>query len=102
LSTPNKLLTFIDEREAAARFSAVAVDFSTGELATLSRSTKGSAKNWKSARVFPNGATLINLARNNPAIRKWLLHEIGDGVEYQSEEYLSRMVAAEVRKHLKT
>lgn len=101
LSSPNKLLTFIDEREAAERFSTVAQDFSTGQLAQLSRSTKGSAKNWKAGRVFPNGATLINLARNNPKIHAWLLHEIGEAAEFQSPEYISRMVEAEVRKHLK-
>jgi hypothetical protein len=86
----NKLLTFIDEREAAGRFSTVAQGFSEGELATISRSTKGSAKNWKAGRVFPNGATLINLARNNPVIRSWLLHEIGETAEFDDPRVLAR------------
>jgi hypothetical protein len=101
LSSPNKLLTFIDEREAAERFSAVAQDFSTGQLATISRSTKGSAKNWKAGRVFPNGATLINLARNNPTIRSWLIQEIGEEGEFDSPRYIDRVVREEVQKALK-
>ena len=93
LSSPNKLLTFIDEREAAERFSTVAQDFSTGQLATISRSTKGSAKNWKAGRVFPNGATLINLARNNPAIRSWLMHEIGEVAEFDDSRVIAKIVS---------
>lgn len=101
LSGPSKLLPFIDEREAAERFSAVAQDFSTGQLAQLGRATKGSAKNWKAGRVFPNGATLINLARNHPAIKKWLLHQIGEAAEYESPEYIDRLVRAEVQRAIR-
>lgn len=84
MSAPNKLLAFTDERSAAEQFSAVVHDFSAGQLAQVTRRTKGTAKNWKAGRVFPNGASLINLARNIPEIRAWLYHEIGAEAEFDS------------------
>lgn len=73
----NKLLPFTDEREAAAQFSAVVHDFSAGQLAQLARCTKGTAKNWKAGRVFPNGAKLLNLATNCPIVNAWVHSKIG-------------------------
>jgi len=71
------LLPFIDEREAAEQFSAVVVDFSAGQLAQLARRTKGTAKNWKAGRVFPNGASLLNLAMTVPVVNAWVQAKIG-------------------------
>jgi len=85
-----KFVPKIDEREAAQQFSAVVTDFSAGQLASASDRSKETAKNWKAGRAFPNGASIINLARANPTIRAWLMHEIGETAEFDDPRVLAR------------
>lgn len=67
------------ERQLAEEFSGVVVDFSAGTLAQAARKTKDAAKKWKSASVFPNGASLIAMAQDIKPIRDWLFSEIERG-----------------------
>jgi len=83
-----------DDREAAERFSAAVVEFSAADLARAARRTKAAAKGWKDASRAPGLSSTINMARSIPAIRSWLLHEMGEAAEFESPEFLARVVAA--------
>lgn len=66
----------ITEREAAKRFSAAVTDFSAKDLANVADKTLDAAKSWKAKRRCPHAASLINLARELPEVRRWLYSEI--------------------------
>jgi len=70
----------------------VVTDFSAGQLASASDRSKETAKNWKAGRAFPNGASLINLARSIPIVRAWLLHEIGECAEFDGPQVADAIV----------
>lgn len=69
----------VSDREAAEKFSATIIAFSAGDLAKAAHRTKAAAKGWKDASRAPSAASLINLAREIPAVKKWLLSEIDLG-----------------------
>jgi hypothetical protein len=97
-SNPVPLIT---ENRVAEGVCGAVVQFSAKDLARITGKSVEAAKSWKSGDRTLNSVQLINLARQIPAVKKWLLHEI-EGAEYGSTEYLTQLVTAEVRKHLKT
>lgn len=77
----------VSDRDAAERFSLITVEFSAGDLAKAARRTKAAAKGWKDASRAPGLASVINMARQLPTIRAWLMQEIdagGDGLDVVS------------------
>lgn len=58
-------------QEAAKEFSAVIIDFSSGELAQATGKSKETAKCWKRGRAFPDGMNLKMLEAAFPKIRAW-------------------------------
>lgn len=81
-----------DDREAAERFSAAVIDFSAADLAKAARRTKAAAKGWKEASRAPGLSSTLNMAKNLPAVRKWLLHEMGEVAEYDDPRVLARAI----------
>lgn len=90
----------LDDRAAAERFSAAVIAFSAGELARAARRTKAAAKGWKDASRAPGLASTINMARSIPAVRAWLIHELGEGADHESPEFIARV--QRVLQQLKT
>lgn len=77
----------VSDRDAAERFSLITVEFSAGDLARAARRTKAAAKGWKDASRAPGLASVINMARQLPTIRAWLMAEIdagGNGIDVVS------------------
>jgi hypothetical protein len=89
----------LDDREAAERFSATVLPFSAADLARAARRTKAAAKGWKDASRAPSLASTLNMARNIPAVRKWLLHELGEVAEFDDPRVLAAAVI--LAQHLK-
>jgi hypothetical protein len=69
----------VSDRDVAERFSLISVEFSAPELAHAARRTKAAAKGWKDASRAPGLASVINMARQLPTIRAWLMAEIDAG-----------------------
>lgn len=65
--------SFLSSRAAAGEFAIVIKRIPARELADASNSSIETAKFWKKGRCFPNGYSLINLARHIPEVRVWLL-----------------------------
>lgn len=89
-----KKLEPIDERQAAQEFSNVVLPFSAGDLAQAANRTKEAAKGWKMGRSLPSGSSLIMLASQIPAVKKWLLHKIERGADpqFDSPEIVTAML----------
>lgn len=66
-----------NDHEAALEFSAVIIPFSTGELAQAGKRTKDAAKKWKEGRSMPSALSLLNMAREIPAVRAWTIAKLG-------------------------
>lgn len=82
----------LDDREAAERFSAAVIPFSAAELARAARRTKAAAKGWKDASRAPSLASTLNLAKQLPAVKAWLLHELGETAEFDTERKLDMLI----------
>ena len=67
----------ITDDEFKEAIAAKVLHISTGRLAKATQRTKDAAKLWKSGERVPNAPTLINLARNLPAIREWVVEQCG-------------------------
>ena len=81
------------EPEGAEDLAPVLDDFEEGQLAQATNRSKETARLWKMGVRFPNGASLINLARNVPAVRAWLLQQIGsEAEEFDDEQVLARFM----------
>lgn len=72
---PPKNLGMLCEQTAARRFASAVIHISSGDLAKACGRSKETAKIWKRGAQCPNGASLINLARKLPTVRKWLYEE---------------------------
>lgn len=83
LAPQTNLVPIGDERDEALAFSAVIIPFSTGELARASKRTKEAAKGWKEARSLPSAWSMLNMAREIPAVRAYMLHKLGAGPHMQ-------------------
>lgn len=83
----------LDDREAAERFSAAVIAFSAADLARAARRTKAAAKGWKDASRAPGLSSTINMARSIPAVRKWLLHELGEAAGFDSQAEIQMAIA---------
>jgi hypothetical protein len=68
----------VNERDAALEFSAVIIPFSYGELASASKRGKEAAKKWKEGRSLPSAWSMLNMARDIPAVRAWMMAKLGD------------------------
>jgi len=98
---PTKFAPFVTEPEEAGKLAPVLEGFEEGQLAQATNRSKETARLWKMGQRFPNGASLINLARNVPAVRAWLLCEIGgDGAEMDEARMLARL-ASMLQRELK-
>lgn len=69
----------ISEAEAAQRFASVVLPFSTKQLQRASDKTTDAVRSWKCERRCPHLASVINLARELPAVKAWLYSEIESG-----------------------
>src|SRR5262249_23529744 len=76
--SPSNFSPIFSEVEAAKQFSAVILNFSTGDLAQATRRSKETAKCWKAGRAFPNGVSLMALVREFPEIRAWVRARTGE------------------------
>lgn len=81
------------ERDAAQEFAAVILNFSRGELANAAKRTKDAAKAWKEGRALPSGWSLLNMAKEIPAVRNWMLGT-GADTEFESPQVLNAIVGA--------
>ena len=89
----------VGDRDVAERFSALVVPFSAGDLARAAHRTKAAAKGWKDASRAPSLASVINMARQIPAVRQWLYAAIdksGDGAQFdmESPRFLASLIGA--------
>jgi hypothetical protein len=66
----------VTEEEVAKNFAEVVTRFSKDDLAAVSGRTPEAAKHWKAASRAPNSSSLINMARQLPIVRDWLISEI--------------------------
>jgi hypothetical protein len=85
----------IAENRVAEGVCSAVVQFSAKDLARITGKSVEAAKSWKSGDRTPNSAQLINLARQIPAVKKWLLREI----EFESDEFLTTW-AADVQRRI--
>lgn len=83
----------MDDRDAAERFSATVIDFSAADLARAARRTKSAAKGWKDASRAPSLASAINMARQIPGVRAWLMQEIGETAEFDDPRVIAKIMA---------
>ena len=88
----------ITETDIAEGVRDAVIQFSAKDLARLTRKSVEAAKAWKSGDRTLNSAQLINLARQIPSVKKWLLREI-NGAEFESDEFLTKL-AAEVQRRM--
>lgn len=84
----------VTERDAAQEFSAVIIQFSSGELAQAAKRSKEAAKAWKEGRSLPTAWSMLNMAREIPAVRNWMLAKLGADPQFNSPEMLSVLVGA--------
>lgn len=92
----------ITEADVAEGIRSSVVPFSAKDLAHATGKSVEAAKAWKSGERTLNSAQLINLARQIPAVRKWLLYELGEAAELGSPEYIDRVVRESLQRHFKT
>lgn len=71
-----KNLPLCGEREFAERFSPVIEDMNVRRISKATGRSVETVKAWRARRAFPNGASLINAARQFPAVKAWLMEEI--------------------------
>jgi hypothetical protein len=74
-----KKLPLQGEREFAEIFSPVIEDMNVRRISKATGRSVETVKAWRARRSFPNGASLINAAREFPAVKAWLLEQIGAG-----------------------
>jgi hypothetical protein len=77
LAPKTNLVPIGDERDEAQAFSAVIIPFSAGELAKAAKRTKEAAKGWKEGRSLPSAWSMLNMAREIPAVRSYMLAKLG-------------------------
>jgi len=82
-----------DDRDAAEKFSAVVVEFSAADLARAARRTKAAAKGWKDGSRAPSLASARNMAVSIPAVRKWLMYEMGEVAEFDDSRVIAKVMA---------
>lgn len=85
-SIPGNFAPAISEKEVAAKFSALVMDYSKNDLSDLSDRTSEAAKHWKDQTRAPNSSSLITMARRNKAIQRWVAAEIGIHLPDPNEE----------------
>lgn len=73
---PMASVVTLDDQGAREAFSAVVIDIAPAQLAKAARRTKECARQWKTAKRFPCGRSLINMARKLPTVKAWLYEEI--------------------------
>lgn len=85
-----------DERDEAQAFSAIIIPFSAGELARAAKRTKEAAKGWKEGRSLPSAWSMLNMAREIPAVRNYMLAKLGAGshVQFNSPQGMNALVEA--------
>lgn len=71
-----KNLPLQGEREFAEIFSPVIEDMNVHRISKATGRSVETVKAWRARRSFPNGASLINAAREFPSIKAWLLEQI--------------------------
>lgn len=76
------LVPIISEHETAQEFSAVIIPFTTGELAQAAKRGKEAAKKWKEGRSLPSAWSMMNMAREIPAVRNYMLAKLGLGAHF--------------------
>ncbi len=77
----------ISEQECAERVSAAIIEFPAKDLQRITDKTIDATKSWKAGRRCPHLASVINLARQLPAVKKWLISEIerGEASDFEND-----------------
>lgn len=93
---PQKTFVPITENAAAKEFSAVILEFSSGELARAAQRTKEAAKSWKKGRSLPSVWSLMNMAQEIPAVKAWMCAKLGvqAAPEFLDDRVMTAMMAA--------
>jgi hypothetical protein len=89
-----KKLPLADEREYAEKFSAVIEDLNMSRLAKATGRSIETVKAWRARRAFANGASLINAAKNFPAVKTWLLQQIESDPVAEVSGDVTRLLSA--------
>lgn len=84
----------LTDRDVAERFSATVIGFNPSQLAQAARCTKEGAKHWVNGSRCPSLPKVLEMARAMPAVKAWLMHEMGEASEFDSPEFIDRVLAA--------
>lgn len=87
------------DRGTAKEFCSVVIHLSAAELAQTAHRTKSAAKGWKDASRAPSLASAINMAREIPAVKAWIIAQMG-GVDPSFYEPQAQAIIATLLKQL--
>ena len=92
----------LTDRDVAERFADTVTElgYDRAELARLARCTKDGSKHWVDASRCPSLPKALEMARADPAIRKWLIHEAGETAEFESSENINRAIREQIKQVL--
>lgn len=82
----------LTDHDVAERFSATVLGFTPAQLAQAARCTKEGAKHWVYGTRCPSLPKALEMARSVPAVRKWMLQEMGERVGFDSPEEIDRAI----------
>lgn len=88
----------LTDRDVAERFSAKVVGFTPSQLAKAARCTKEGAKHWVNGSRCPSLPKVLEMARAMPAIRSWLIHEMGEAAGFEDDTRAVARLMAMIRK----
>lgn len=91
-ASTDKRMVKVRARTVAETFAPVILPLSTGQLAKAAQCTKEQTTRWRAGRSFPSGVALLNLAREIPEVRAWVIAQIGADcpADFESDEMLTR------------